>query len=223
MKNDIRVTFFGDSICTGQHVAIHQGWVTQSSASLAQKFEYQDQSIVVTNSSVNGRTTRQALETISYEIQSHQPDIVVIQFGMNDCNHWNTDQGLPRVSIEAFSANLSEIITRVIHFGAKKVFLNTNHPTLLNKLTFPKTQITYQESNSSYNEAIRLIARKSGVELNDVEFEFLKAIRENKNSLDELLLADDLLHLSKKGHDLYYSFIYPKIEQAVSEILPKCI
>ena len=156
-------------------------------------------------------------------IQSHQPDIVVIQFGMNDCNHWNTDQGLPRVSIEAFSANLSEIITRVIHFGAKKVFLNTNHPTLLNKLTFPKTQITYQESNSSYNEAIRLIARKSGVELNDVEFEFLKAIRENKNSLDELLLADDLLHLSKKGHDLYYSFIYPKIEQAVSEILPKCI
>ena len=122
MRDDLKVTFFGDSICTGQHVAIHRGWVTQSSASLAEKFDNKDQSIVVKNSSVNGRTTRQALETISYEIQSDKPDIVVVQFGMNDCNYWQSDKGLARVSIEAFSANLSKIITLVVHFGAKKVF-----------------------------------------------------------------------------------------------------
>lgn len=221
MKDDLKVTFFGDSICTGQHVAIHRGWVTQSSASLAEKFDNKGQSIIVKNSSVNGRTTRQALETISYEIQSDKPDIVVVQFGMNDCNYWQSDKGLARVSIEAFSANLSEIITRVVHFGAKKVFLNTNHPTLLNQVRFPHTHTTYQESNFLYNEAIRSIAKNSYVELNDIESEFFKAIQENRHSLAELLLPGDNLHLSKKGHDLYYSLIYPKIENAVSEIISK--
>ena len=140
---------------------------------------------------------------------------------MNDCNYWQSDQGLARVSLDAFSANLSEIIKRVIHFGAEKVFLNTNHPTLLNKTKFLNTKLTYQESNAFYNEAIRAVARNSEVDLNDVEFEFFKAVKENNKTLDELLLEGDLLHLSKKGHDLYYSFIYPKIEQAVCEILSK--
>ena len=142
MKNDIRVTFFGDSICTGQHVAIHQGWVTQSSASLAQKFEYQDQSIVVTNSSVNGRTTRQALETISYEIQSHQPDIVVIQFGMNDCNHWNTDQGLPLLA-KVFPQICLKLLLGYSFWGEKS-FPKHKSPDPLNKSP-SNTQITYQE------------------------------------------------------------------------------
>jgi len=221
MKNHLKVTFFGDSICTGQHVAIHQGWVTRSSASLARKFAQENQEIVVTNSSVNGRTTRQALETISYEIQSHAPDIVIVQFGMNDCNYWKTDKGLPRVSYDSFTANLTEIINRILHFGAQKVFINTNHPTLLNKVKFPNTKITYQQSNNHYNEGIRSVAHNTQVELNDVETDIFKKIEQKKCSLDELLLPSDLLHLSKKGHDLYYTFIYPKIENAVRDLLSK--
>ena len=185
------------------------------------KFTKENQEIVVTNSSVNGRTTRQALETISYEIQSHAPDIVIVQFGMNDCNYWKTDMGLPRVSYDSFNANLTEIINRILHFGAQRVFLNTNHPTLLNKVKFPNTKITYQQSNSDYNEAIRSVAHNTQIELNDVETDIFKKIEQKKCSLDELLLPSDLLHLSKKGHDLYYTFIYPKIENAVRDLLSK--
>ena len=50
---------------------------------------------------------------------------------------------------------------------------------------------------------------------------FFKAIKKNRHSLAELLLAGDNLQLSKTGHDLYYLLIYPKIENAVSEIISK--
>ncbi|MDG1138694.1 MAG: SGNH/GDSL hydrolase family protein [Opitutales bacterium] len=211
----LRVTFFGDSICTGQHVAIHQGWVTRTSLGLS-KIMYSSQGeIVVTNSSVNGRTTRQALETMAYELQSHSPEIVIIQFGMNDCNYWASDRGLPRVSRPSFSANLSEIIQRSFHYGAKRVFLNTNHPTTLTSHTFPHTETTYQSSNADYNKAIRNVAESSGATLNDVENHFLALIDQNEVKLSDMLLPEDQLHLSSIGHDAYYSFIYPKIEESI--------
>ena len=115
---------------------------------------------------------------------------------------------------------MSEIITRVVHFGQKS-FSEYKSPNPFKSSQVSHTHTTYQESNFLYNEAIRSIARNSDVELNDIETEFFKAIQENRHSLAELLLPGDNLHLSKKGHDLYYSLIYPKIENAVSEIISK--
>ena len=169
--------------------------------------------IVVTNSSVNGRTTRQALETMAYEIQSHGPEIVIIQFGMNDCNYWKSDNGLPRVSEASFAANLEEIVQRSFHYGAKGSVLNTNHPTTLIKSKFPNTEITYQESNELYNQAIRSVAQSTKANLNDLENHFIQLIQQNGIDLGALLLEEDQLHLSPLGHDAYFSFIYPKIEK----------
>ena len=76
-----KLIFFGDSICTGQHISVHKGWVAQISQSL-------EGIATILNSSVNGRTTRQALEDMPYHIQEQHPDMIVIQFGMNDCNYW---------------------------------------------------------------------------------------------------------------------------------------
>tara|TARA_B100002019_G_scaffold115496_1_gene99336 strand:- start:12635 stop:13306 length:672 start_codon:yes stop_codon:yes gene_type:complete len=218
-QQKIRVTFFGDSICTGQHVAIHQGWVTRTSLELSKILDSSNGEIVVTNSSVNGRTTRQALETMAYEIQSHAPEIVIIQFGMNDCNYWKSDRGLPRVSEESFAANLAEIVQRSFHYGAKAVFLNTNHPTTLRNNKFPNTEITYQESNELYNQAIRSVAQSTNANLNDLENHFIQLIQQKGIDLSSLLLEEDQLHLSSLGHDAYFSFIFPKIEKTVQEIL----
>jgi len=216
---ELRLTFFGDSICTGQHVAIHQGWVTRTSANLAKLLQNSHAEVIVTNSSVNGRTTRQALETIGYELQSHHSELVIVQFGMNDCNYWQSDMGLPRVSIEAFSANLMEIIRRIFHFGAKKVFLNTNHPTLLDQKKFPGTNLSYQQSNSAYNQVIREVAAESGAELNDIERHVNELLVGGKEQLSDYLLPKDHLHLSERGHEVYYSFVYPRIEKVVLELL----
>ena len=202
----LKIIFFGDSICTGQHVSIHKGWVTN----ISRRFEG---IAIVSNSSINGRTTRQALEDMPYCIQEQRPDILIVQFGMNDCNYWRSDKGVPRVSPKAFEANLEEIINRAYIFGVKRVFLNTNHTTglVVNKMLY--TDITYEESNKAYNEIIRKVARNSNVIFSDIEHRFVK-YRGNKS---RLLLAD-LFHLSKVGHSLYFNMICPTIKREASNI-----
>jgi acyl-CoA thioesterase I len=196
-----KLIFFGDSICTGQYISIHKGWVSRLSESLYGQ-------LVVLNSSVNGRTTRQALGDMPYHIQEQHPDFLVIQFGMNDCNYWESDRGVPRVSPKSFEANLEEIINRAFAFKVKKIFLNTNHPTKLNKTKIPYTKITYEDSNKQYNTIIRKVAKNNNVILNDIEPQFIK-----KDAMD--LLLPDLLHPSEQGHKLYFDIISPVIEKEI--------
>ena len=216
----IRVTFFGDSICVGQGVSIYRGWVTRLAEQLDTHCNASGVKLLVTNASVNGRTTRQALEDMPYHVQNHGVDLMVVQFGLNDCNYWLSDKGNPRVSLDAFKANLREIITRGRTFGAKKVLLNTNHPTMRNRETIPNTDITFEQSNKTYNAAIRALADevRDTVIFNDME-RYFEALIAGGVLLDDLLL-DDFLHLSEHGHDRYLEFIGPKA-QAVLDSLVK--
>jgi lysophospholipase L1-like esterase len=215
----LRVTFFGDSICVGQGVSIYRGWVTRLAEQLDTHCDINGRRLLVTNASVNGRTTRQALEDMPYHVQTHGVDMIVIQFGLNDCNYWLTDKGNPRVSLEAFKANLREIITRSRTFGAKKVLLNTNHPTLRSREIIPHTTITYEQSNKTYNAAIRAVADEFGdfVLFQDIEKYFESLI--NGGTPLESLLLDDGLHLSERGHDYYLEFVAPRAKVALESLI----
>jgi len=215
----INVNFFGDSICSGQGVSLYCGWVARISRELDRIFEASDIQIVVTNNAINGRQTRQALENMPYEIQSHSPDLLVVQFGMNDCNYWETDRGMPRVSPEAFRANILEIISRAKVFKTKQIILNTNHPTLLDTDLFPETDTSYEQSNQTYNAIIRDIglSLKGEVIFIDIAAGFKKVISSGE-ALSKYLL-EDKLHLNKKGHDLYYDLVYPIVKGIVTDQL----
>ncbi len=220
-QRPIKIIFFGDSICVGQNLSIHKGWVTRISARLAEMHDPHAQ-VIVMNASANGRTTRLALEAMPYEVQSQNAQLIILQFGINDCNYWQTDYGVPRVSPKAFEANLDEIITRAFNRDVKKVLINTNHPTGLTDTIMCGTSISYQDSNALYNEIIRRVAQKGDerVVLNDIERFFLEHSSGDRKKLEELLLpAPDLLHLSDKGHELYYRYIGPVVEAAVNELL----
>lgn len=215
-----RIVFFGDSICVGQGVSIHKGWVTRLSALVEAIGREYHRDIVIVNASVNGNTTRMALERMPYDVQSHGVDLLLVQFGLNDCNYWLSDRGGPRVSERAFEANLHEIIDRGMRFGARQIVLNTNHPTTRDTGPFPGTNRTYEQSNRAYNRIIRRVAksRPGHLSLNDVEKHFLRQVRTNKQQLSELLL-DDQLHLSEAGHDAYYRITEPLVEHAVRGML----
>jgi len=87
MKNNIlKLTFFGDSICVGQGVSIYRDWITRIAESLDSYVRGKGFDVLVKNSSVSGRTARQVLEDMPYHIQSSGVDLLVIQFGLNDCN-----------------------------------------------------------------------------------------------------------------------------------------
>lgn len=203
-----RLFFFGDSICFGQGVSIHKGWVPRIASGLELDLSFK---VDVINAAVNGNNTRQALERMPYELQSQEPDAILVQFGMNDCNHWETDHGLPRVSPDAFRANMIEITTRALHFGAKCVFVNTNHPTTRTNELLPGGKSTYQQNNEAYNRILReaIGNRDNEVLLIDVERHFFTLM--NKGADLANLLLPDGLHLSEQGHDVYFDFVYPII------------
>ena len=214
-----RIYLFGDSITYGQLVSSHYTWAT----TLAKKLdEYSSDDLVFTiqNTGVNGNTTRQALERLQYDVTSHNPDFVSVQFGMNDCNHWETDFIHPRVSRMAFAANLEEIVLKVLASGAKICFIGTNHPS--NKGPFKHIDsITYDESNTAYNELIRMVYRKLKkdklpVTLIDNELNWMVYLSKHEQvSLTDLLLEDGI-HLSHKGHELYIDY---SVDIMVSEII----
>lgn len=209
-----RFAFFGDSICVGQGVSIHKGWVPRLAAHIDAVSAILGFDVVVLNASVNGNTTRQALERMPYDIQSHGVDWMIVQFGLNDCNFWESDRGVPRVSPRAFAANLEEIVERGVRFGARRIILNTNHPTTRNSVVQTDYRVTYEDNNRRYNELIREVveSRPQEVILNDVERHCDELIASGRIACLDALLLQDGLHLSEAGHDIYYKMLEPKVD-----------
>lgn len=210
----VNVVFFGDSVCFGQYVSLHKCWVTKVAQKLAATFG--DDAVCITNASVNGNTTRQALERMSYDLSGLKPDILTVQFGLNDCNYWVTDKGLPRVTLKCFTANLMEILDRAKAFGVRRRFLVTNHPTTRTGFMagLPITR-SYQQSCEEYNYAIREVAQMAGVDLLDVELSFYASVVDGSM---KAFLLDDGLHLNVDGHLAYSKLVYPVMEKAVREL-----
>lgn len=218
----IRLFLFGDSICYGQLVSSHKTWAV----ALAEKLEASSTkhlSFVIQNASVNGNTTRQALERMSYDVTSHRPDYVLVQFGMNDCNYWQSDNGLPRVSEEAFAANLEEIIKKCFACGVKHVFLATNH--LSQKDLFQQNrQVSYEESNRKYNKVIRGTYKQicskgiKNVTLCDNERKWIQILTKDQFIKLERLLLNDGIHLSEAGHDVYINTTVKMIVNKVKQL-----
>lgn len=215
---ELRFAFFGDSICVGQGISPHKTWAARLSLQVEAELAKAGRRVCVLNPSINGDTTRRALERIAFDIQAAGVDAILVQFGLNDANRWESDRGLPRVSEAAFAANLEEIIARARAFGAGPVLLNTNHPTTRDQQDYPHYPATYEAGNRRYNEIIRdVAARDRKIVLTDIEAAFLESIRVG-NSLSELLLADGL-HLSEAGHDVYLTLLAPPVLAASQSLL----
>ena len=221
-NNSKKLYLFGDSICFGQLVNAHKTWAVNLSLELNKLYNFPEH-FVIQNAGVNGNTTRQALLRMHYDVISHHPDFLMIQFGMNDCNYWADDNNLPRVSPKSFKANLEEMVDRGLSAGAKHFFLNTNHPSLKGHIPhYP--EISYDQSNSDYNQYIRsahkaLIRDSKPVTLIDIEKIFHSHIASlEKTSLAELLL-DDGIHLSEQGHNVYIKYLIPIVINKIQEFL----
>jgi acyl-CoA thioesterase-1 len=202
----LKFYLFGDSICFGQLVSPHLTWISGLSMRLT-SLAKNTSGILIQNASINGNTTRLALERMSYDVTSHLPDILLIQFGMNDCNYWKTDFGVPRVSHRSFESNLYEITSRAVACGVRKIFIATNHPSLRVD-SADQPNISHSKSSREYNNIIRNVSRElqetfSDVVLIDNETYWIKKLSSNSNLTLEQCLLPDGIHLSEAGHRLY--------------------
>ena len=78
-NNSQKLYLFGDSICFGQLVNAHKTWAVNLSLELNKLYNFPEH-FVIQNAGVNGNTTRQALLRMHYDVISHRPNFLMIQF-----------------------------------------------------------------------------------------------------------------------------------------------
>ena len=207
------VVYMGDSITFGQYLDPSVRWTALIDQRLGERFpEVELRSF---NRGISGETTRMGLERFPRDVQELRPDVMTLQFGLNDCNCWETDEGLPRVSEAAFRANLIEMIQRARRFGARAIVLSTNHRTLRRDM-LPSGDV-YEDRNERYSEIIREVAEETGVGLCDIRTVFEPF--DDEKLAATLLPEPDLLHLSEEGNAIYAEAIWPHVERAAASLL----
>lgn len=167
------IVAIGDSIAYGQYLPAWKAW-----PSLLDIPE-------VIPSGVPGDTTRLGLERFAKDVQAVGPEFAVIQFGHNDCNRWETDRGLPRVSLAAYRANLVEMIDRCRKFEIKPILCSLT-PSFRNE--------EHAADVMTYDQMLRRVCDDESVPLADVRKAFIS---------ERALIMDDGLHLSEAGHEVY--------------------
>jgi len=211
----VTIVFMGDSVTAGQYVDPPSRWTDIVSARLTRTYLDTPVNLLLINKGVSGETTRQGLERFPADAQNAAPDLMTLQFGFNDCNCWVTDRGLPRVSEGAFRANLIEMIHRARHFGAKRIILSTNYPTLRLKILLSGESL--EARRRRYDDIVRDVAIEEEVQLCEVAKTFETC---TYSELEESLMPyPDQLHLSLAGHIRYADAVYGLISDAVTEIV----
>ncbi|EPF70974.1 arylesterase [Acinetobacter rudis] len=111
------IMILGDSISAGFGIAPEQGWVSLLQKRLDSQKAKQHK---VINASVSGETTSGALARLPKLLQTHQPDVVVIELGGND--------GLRGGPPQMIQNNLAQLIQLSQKAQAKVVLLGMKLP-----------------------------------------------------------------------------------------------
>jgi lysophospholipase L1-like esterase len=165
----------------------------------------------VDNAGIGDTTTRDALERLDRDVRSHRPDIVIVQFGINDS--WiDVDLGntTPRLTRAEFRSNLHTIV-RVLKADRVRVVLMTPNPMRWSDPFYigafaphPELLNTAKERGidrllDQYAADVRAVARSERVTLVDVNQAFESYGREPGRSVNDLLLAGDGIHPNQAG------------------------
>ncbi|MCA9179671.1 MAG: family 10 glycosylhydrolase [Planctomycetales bacterium] len=165
----------------------------------------------VINSGVGGNHTGHARERFERDVLAHHPEIVIIQFGINDAavDVWKTppaDQ--PRVALNDYKENLRHFVKELRKSDAQVVLMTPNPLRWTPKMRemYGKPPYLPQEENGfnvlleEYAEAARAIAKAERVPLLDVARAFDSYGEGEGQSVGDLLL--DGIHPNAQGHRL---------------------
>lgn len=199
----MKILFYGDSIMFGQGVSYTETWINRVT-NMLNVIDYIDE-IVVENISVSGRTSREALIDFPRFVQNSGADVLVIQFGLNDCNYWQTDKGVPRVNINSFYNNLLEMADRAKMNNISQTIFLTNHP-ISKLIDVSDIEINLEENNKLYNQKIMNLAYKNNIMVIDIHAQLSK--HENKE-----FLSSDGIHLTKDGNIHYANIVYYNLSE----------
>ena len=172
------------------------------------------------NAGVPGNTTADARARFERDVLSRKPDLVIVQFAINDAavDVWRSPAASePRVALKAYAENLRHFVAESRRDGANVILMTPNPIRWTPKLRELYGKPPYQADDADgfnvvlkdYAQAVRDVAKETGVGLVDVFAAFQKFGAETNHSTDELLL--DGMHPNAQGHRLVAELLREKI------------
>jgi len=165
----------------------------------------------VINAGIGGNNTTQARKRLKDDVLDQKPDLVIVQFGINDAmvDVWtNPPATTSRVSKKDYEVNLRDIVRR-IRAGGGQVILMTPNPLRWVKYLrehFGKPPYRLDDPQGftfilrDYAEIVRQIARSEKVPLVDVYTIFEDYGKAKGHAVDDLL--GDGVHPNDAGHKI---------------------
>ena len=179
------IMIVGDSLSAGYGIQPQQGWVHLLQKRLEQQYPKQHK---VVNASVSGETTSGALARLPKLLQTHRPDVVVIELGGND--------GLRGQPPQIIQKNLANLIQHSQKAKAKVVIFGMKMP--------PNYGSAYSKA---FENNYKVVSQQYKVKL--LPF-FMEDIAGNKQ-----LMQKDLIHPNAKAQPILLNNAYPYIKGAL--------
>lgn len=179
------VMVLGDSISAGYGIEPQQAWVNLLQKRLDQQYPKQHK---VVNASVSGETTSGALARLPKLLQTHKPNVVVIELGGND--------GLRGQPPQMIQKNLVQLIQQSQKANATVVVLGMKIP--------PNYGTAYSKA---FENNYKMVSQQYKVKL--LPF-FLEGVAGNKS-----LMQKDLVHPNGKAQPILLNLAYPYIKGAL--------
>ena len=179
------VMVLGDSISAGYGIEPQQAWVNLLQKRLDQQYPKQHK---VVNASVSGETTSGALARLPKLLQTHKPNVVVIELGGNDGL-----RGQPPLMIQK---NLAQLIQQSQKANATVVVLGMKMP--------PNYGTAYSKA---FESNYKVVSQQYKVKL--LPF-FLEGVAGNKS-----LMQKDLVHPNAKAQSILLNLAYPYVKGAL--------
>ena len=179
------IMILGDSLSAGYGIQPQQGWVNLLQKRLEQQYPKQHK---VVNASVSGETTSGALARLPKLLQTHRPDLVVIELGGND--------GLRGQPPQMIQKNLASLIQQSQKAKAKVIVFGIKMP--------PNYGQAYSKA---FENNYKVVSQQYKVEL--LPF-FMQGVAGNKT-----LMQKDLIHPNAKAQTILLNNAYPYIKGAL--------
>lgn len=198
---------FGDSISNGYGLGKAHSYINRLEKYIPSYYPSIYWNVI--NSSKNGSTTREAVQTVETSVLTHQPNIVFIQYGTNDCKNDNKYRPL-----EEFEENLEEIIRKIINHN-NRTGLNNCIPIPI-MITPPPVNETITKplrNNSRLNQYVHIIKTISK-NYNCPIIDFFDKVISQENY--ERFISEDGVHLNKDGYDLLFDTVFAEFTKYIN-------
>ena len=177
------------------------------------------------NRGVGGNTTAMARQRFERDVLSAKPDIVIVQFGMNDSmvDVWEKPPAKgPRVAVADYESNLRYFVKAIQARGGKVVLMTPNQrrwsPSLLKLYSRPPYDPNSERGllagMDPYNEAVRRVARELGASLVDVYALDDAWEKASGQSCSQLML--DGMHPNTSGQRLLTDALEPRLRELLA-------